>query len=222
MFLRSLSKFHRCPYLCFYRLYFLSFGQLETYSTIGQQRNLKCGSHLSCYRSRTCVCSEGRWNKGWWEHWHPGTVYRASVLATQLWAFSWTQRIPSVWEVSLPRWCPTCRLTVGHMPLRIRADTCWHGSLEHFFNLMAEQDFRWRDEETGKKMQWTGWIQASARESRSCLEQASDGVCHGGRSAAGSGASLSLSGLASPWQGFWKTRHPKTDTFPHIPLLPCL
>lgn len=36
------------------------------------------------------------------------------------------------------------------------------------------------------------------------------------------GASLCLSGHANPWQGFWKTRHPKSDTFPHIPLPPSL
>lgn len=69
----------------------------------------------------------------------------------------------------------------------------------------------------GKKCNGPCWTQASARESRSCLEQASDGVCHGEWGAAGNGASLCLSGLASPWQGFWKTRHPKSDTFPYIP-----
>lgn len=56
---------------------------------------------------------------------------------------------------STPGGGPTCQLTVGSVPLKIRADTFWHKSLEHFFNLMAEQDLRWRDEETGKKkMQW--------------------------------------------------------------------
>lgn len=71
-----------------------------------------------------------------------------------------------------------------------------------------------------KKSHGPCWTQASARESRSRLEQASDGGCHGGRGETGNGASLCLSGLASPWQEFWKTRHPESDTFPYIPLPP--
>lgn len=77
---------------------------------------------------------------------------------------------------------------------------------------------RWGNTEKKKKCNGPCWSQASARESRSRLEQASDGVCHRGRRLAGNGASLCLSGLASPWQGFWKTRHPKSNAFPHIPL----
>lgn len=77
-----------------------------------------------------------------------------------------------------------------------------------------------REQEKKKKCDGHCWTQVSARESGSCLEQASDGVCHEGRSATGNSASLCLSGLASPWQGFWKTRHPKSDTFSYIPLPP--
>lgn len=77
-----------------------------------------------------------------------------------------------------------------------------------------------RKQEKKKKCSGSCWTQASARESGSRLEQASDGVCHGWRGVAGNGASLCLSGLARPWQGFWKTRHPKSDTFPYIPLPP--
>lgn len=68
-----------------------------------------------------------------------------------------------------------------------------------------------------KKCNGPCWTQASTRKSRWRLEQASDEVCHGGRREAGHRASLCLSGLASPWQGFWKTRHPKSDIFPYIP-----
>lgn len=226
MFLRSLSRFHSSVFSLCLETLFLEFGRAgDGYSNTRDSREML--SLETCHATELCSCLQMQWRRVEQEADEKTEIQRLS--AEHLFQQPSCEPSPGplnlhlLWEVNCsPGGMPTCQLTVGYVPPRRRADTFWHRPLEHFFNLMAEQDLRWRDEETeeGGKSHGRCWTQASARESRSRLEQASDGVCHRGRRATGTGASLCLSGLASPWQEFWKTRHPKSDTFPYIPLPP--
>lgn len=128
----------------FQRLYFLSFEGLETVSrTPGQQRNFLLGN-LHCWRALLIdIFTQGRWNKGMMRK-----AETQRLSAEHL--FQQPSCGPSPGPVKLhlareancsPGAVSTCQLTVGRVPLR-RADIFWHRPLEHFFNLMAEQDLR--------------------------------------------------------------------------------
>lgn len=133
----------------FQRLDLLSFEGLETVSrTPGQQRNFQLGN-LLCRRRAVLIymCSEGRWNT---ETMRKAEIHRLS--AEHLFHQPSCGPCPGPVKLHLAREAncspgavSTCQLTVGWVPLR-KTDTFWHWPLEHFFNLMAEQDLRRRDE----------------------------------------------------------------------------
>lgn len=78
---------------------------------------------------------------------NPESVCSASVAATQLWDYPGPGKFHLAWKLNCsPGGMPTCQLTVGLVPPR-RAETFWHCHLEHFSNLIVEQDLR------GKKTQ---------------------------------------------------------------------
>lgn len=142
----------------FSETYFLGFEELASVTqTWGQYRSFKLGNLLQCYSAVLISAhavreggAQGRWGK---------QIQRLS--AEHL--FQQPSCGPSpgpiklhlVWEANCsPGGVPTCQLTVGLVPLRIRADTFWHRPLEHFFNLMAETwDEEMRKHRKEKKMQ---------------------------------------------------------------------